>query len=672
MNARATAAALGEPLPEAPAQVAALVPSVGPAWQVVTTPVAAEPRSIPNPARAVRAGMIAEYRRSIIAPMLALPKKSRARGECARALSARAFVNPLSEKPERFSVATLYEWAAEVERTGTENCLRPKLRPRRARRVLISRGWDLACPLPDETKRAIAAGLATHVGGLWRLEFDGWKKISEVASSWLAGRCKENGWIAASAINCKVPRKFIEREELKDARRLGIKERDAKTYHDKHEPRIVRTRENLYPLEIVCVDVCHLDIYVKRDDGSLATPKVIGWLDIATGVFLSYTLKLCEKREGVRQTDLSLSFVDFVTQWGLPGRIQEDNGSENGDRALRQGFGTLREILGVGGAGQHPYMTAIPHSPTAKLIELFWGALKEWLRPLPGFIGGDRMNKRTPKMGRQPEPFDGSFGDFEAVFGAAVAGYNNTPQRGALGGLSPNEMLKKKQAELAAPDANPAAYRPLAVGRELCSFAFGQKRRATITSSGVEVNGIWYCNEALIPLNDKKREIVFAKWAPESIFVLDGARYIVVKPAPVYGYGDPAGAKERQRLARVARSYEATLAANFPKLNAPAVLREHAETLPAQPAPQTFGKVTLGAETDAAIKQAHAVAAALPAPEAAPARPLERINRRTGGLTRIVPDSSARRRDEQAKRETKEREAAIASNGRERDRAARH
>ena len=65
---------------------------------------------------------------------------------------------------------------------------------------------------------------------------------------------------------------------------------------------------------------------------------------------------------------------------------------------------------------------------------------------MPGYIGGDRTNKKTERRGQVVQPHRGGRAQLEADLRAAVDIYNDRPQsKGSrLDGASPREMLERK------------------------------------------------------------------------------------------------------------------------------------------------------------------------------------------------------------------------------------
>ena len=79
---------------------------------------------------------------------------------------------------------------------------------------------------------------------------------------------------------CRPSAEFVRAE--RQARLVDVHRNDAGRFAAKYEPRIRRDRSHLLPIELVCGDVAHLDVLIRRADGSTATPKAVAFQDLAT------------------------------------------------------------------------------------------------------------------------------------------------------------------------------------------------------------------------------------------------------------------------------------------------------------------------------------------------------------------------------------------------------
>ena len=227
----------------------------------------------------------------------------------------------------------------------------------------------------------------------------------------------------------------------------------------------MRGRAGLLPMEIVMGDVHPVDILNKREDGSEATARMVSWLDLATNrVF--YTLFLFEKGRSVTQAHIAYSFVQMVREWGLPSILYLDNGSEYVWKEMMEGFERLALMVqdfraycmnsadleqriqqadseNAGGTEDpRAVVRATPHNPQGKAAkEGVFGVLERTVFSfIPGWIGGDRMKKKTHKVGQAPRAFNGGWEQFQDAFGKAMD-YYHARQQGD--GSSPNQKFNR-------------------------------------------------------------------------------------------------------------------------------------------------------------------------------------------------------------------------------------
>ncbi len=189
-------------------------------------------------------------------------------------------------------------------------------------------------------------------------------------------------------------------------------------------------------------DVHYMDILVDGN-GETVRVRLIAWLD-ASSLFAWVTPVFLSKGKGVRQEDVAeaLSQVAFCPHGGIPQEYYLDNGSEYSELAAAMArLANLAEM-------QFGVTVAKPYSPTSKGdIAGFLNILEGIFRGLPGYIGGDRTNKKTENKGRVVQPYRRGLDALEADIRDAVRIYNDRPQSGRLGGLSPVQALDAKIRE---------------------------------------------------------------------------------------------------------------------------------------------------------------------------------------------------------------------------------
>jgi hypothetical protein len=553
------------------------------------------------------------WKLDLIAPALQFPKGSRQRGTMLKEIAGQIVTKP-NGKPWKPSQSTLHEWVRKVAE-GAPQALRRKPRVESAPRVLISRQWDAACPLNAAQKGKIADSFATHIRSLWAEGAPSARNVGMLASAKLLKNCREAGWNEATLASCTPTRACVEKHRRFSL--VATKEKNAKRWADEYTPRIQRTREGLQPGDIVVGDVHPMDV-VREIDGRRVHARLISWLDVAT-YDLFVTVVTLPKGRGIRQEDVAASFVDMVEAWGLPRQLRLDHGKEFKWDAMIQGFqklaglveafrtfqfsllskGESAEILP---AEQFPAVSrARPYNAPAKQIEHVFGLVEQsFFSMMPGWIGGDRMNKRTQMQGADPVAHEGDNEAFQSDVDTCLSLYRATPQ---ADGRSPNDKRGKAIAE---------GWKAVGVNRSDLIFSFSERQKAKVIRGNIEYRGRSYRADFLIPITGRTIEIMAAKWAPGAIYHVDvdGAMHAIPE-ALVYGQRDVEGAKEQGRLAGLANSHIRQLKAQTTNVDLLEESRRVIAELPPTP------KIPFGATITTAEGEAigNALAAmALPAP----------------------------------------------------------
>lgn len=539
----------------------------------------------------------AEWKFGIIEPALQYPARSAGRGELLRTLSEQSYVRPTDGKPMRFAEAKLREYCRLYEAGGIGTLMRKERAVETKPRVLVNRKWDSACPLPLPEKTRLAEEIGRYVRSLWISGAPSRFKVQQLASAKLSALCKEAGWEGATLKNCDVGRHLVEANQ--DFRRVAIHDRDAKRFDDKFRPRIARDRSEFKPGEHIVGDVHPVDILLAREGGDPYTPRMIAWYDLATNRFF-YTLLHPEPGRSVTQADVTRSFVDLCMTWGMPRTLYLDNGPEYIGAELVDGFKTLGglgyelevrmgaiaaleaewaaedsrgevlETAQLDEAGdERGLKRARPYNAAAKPVEGAFSAKEKFLSMLSGYIGGDRMNKRVSKVGREPDKFRGSPEEFDKAFAEAVACYHAMPQRGHLGGVSPNERYAATREGAVVTRAEPQVF----------LMAFSEERELKVRTNGVELGkkygGKWYSGDALVPLIGTKQTFRVAKWYPNAIVLVQGRTYTLIQERRLFGFFDPDGAKESSRLKGLGRRHIRTLKKDADKLDLQDAMRTY-------------------------------------------------------------------------------------------------
>jgi hypothetical protein len=608
----------------------------------ISAPVTAPPAP-PPPAPSTYQNDIAarfaemRWKLEILAPALDHPPCSRARGEALRDIAGKEYTRPDGRRvtPKR---STLAEWIRKLNTEG-EAAL-PRKRPAPGiPRVIISRAWDAACPLPEDEKRLIRADLETYLKTEWASGVPGVNRVRQFASSKLVELSRVRGWAAASLAGCDVGRYLA--EQFQEYSLVAEKERNAKKFFDSRLPRIRINRGKLQPGDVVVGDVHHFDV-AKADGMRTVHAKLICWLDLATyDIFV--TVVICGEGRSIRQEDVAGSFVDMVEAWGLPKQLRLDNGKEFKWDAMMDGFNTLAglvrdyrvlflpNIMGEGEKAElldgysfeprHTVSRARPYNAPAKQIESVFGIIEYgFFSLMPGWVAGDRMNKRTHKIGEAPKAYDGTDAEFLRDINICLDLYRNTPPKG---GSSPNDKRRV---------AYDAGCTPVRVDRAALRFAFSEIRRFTVHPSGVQVDGLWGICDALVPLIGQKVDIRVVKWDRSHTFYLDPARKLHALPmGRTFDHDDPAGSKEQARMTKVLNTNIQELKAETTDMDILAEAARHLTHMP--PAPKLPAGPVISTTEGTAIAAALATAAS---PPVVRLKPGERIHPTTGALLAIA------------------------------------
>lgn len=321
----------------------------------------------------------------------------------------------------------------------------PKSRSDRGtRRVLVTREWDARIDLPEDRRRAIAAELALQARSMVANDGTSDREVLRLAGFRLARLCEAAG----SAIPpdrlralCALNQKWAKRQGLDRFRLVHKHDQNHKAWQDKAVPRIRRALHDT-PMGMLIGDVHYVDILVN-ESGETVRVRLIAWLD-ASSLFAWVTPVFLSKGKGVRQEDVAeaLSQVAFCPHGGIPQEYYLDNGSEYSELASAMvRLSNLAEM-------QFGVTMAKPYSPTSKgEIEGLFNILEGIFRGLPGWIGGDRTNKRTENKGMVVKPYGRGLNALAEDIRDAVRVYNDRAQSGRLAGLSPVQALDAKIRE---------------------------------------------------------------------------------------------------------------------------------------------------------------------------------------------------------------------------------
>lgn len=330
-------------------------------------------------------------------------------------------------------------------------------------------------------------------------------------------------------------------------RMIHRQETDAGTFAAENRPRIRRHRDDLEPMQVVALDVKHLDIYLQRNDGSLATPKLICFADLACNR-LFFHVVLLEKGKGVRQEHVLEAITRMLVhpEWGVPGALYVDNGSENGALNLVEPLMELSFPVMDGRHLRDRVIKAQPYNAPAKVIESFFASLRKQIEPMiPGYIGGDRMKKKVANQGKAPDPFPGPFDDFMKVFNIALDYWHALEQRGHLKGQSPHSRFQAWRQH--------GWQASIMLEKDLPALLCDEFTRKVGNGGTLSIDGVTYY---AAELTDRIGETVIVRKPKNSsinsVIIRDekGAPLCIAQPEEPLPFLDQAGAqKARQRIA---------------------------------------------------------------------------------------------------------------------------
>lgn len=343
------------------------------------------------------------------------------------------------------SERTLYRWINNYEARGVRGLARKRWTNAHLPRVVVSRAFDSAfraAGYAEQDLLEIAATVQRSLKGLWasRAERAGVNEIRRLAEFLLLEACEHRDLqIAPSAV--RLSRHAVER--FAHYRVVNQRRNDRKAFDDA-KPRIRRDWTGLAPMERIVADVKHLDVVVTRQDGTLAWPKIVGFLDGGTGRVFVYPI-LLDRGEGVRQEHVIEAFLAMVSDqaWGFPQGLYLDNGAE---------FGALTKIDSalqlLNETGARTVIFARPYNASAKPIEGLFARLDRYVfSMMPGYAGPNRMAKMTQTVGRPPKPYPGTWENFCAELQGLIGAHNNRPVGGLWRDRSPNDWFTEKVAQ---------------------------------------------------------------------------------------------------------------------------------------------------------------------------------------------------------------------------------
>lgn len=494
---------------------------------------------------------LAKSRYEVIANALEYP-----RGSHERATAIRAAVRP------RASERSIKRWIDAFERQGMVGLMRDKPSNAGQARVLVTSVFDAAyraAGYDEALLPAVAGYLDTVIKSLWasRAADSGAAQVATFASHMLKRHCESQG-IDLPASAYALNRRRVERDRLA-FEKLNVMRTDAKRDFDE-QPRITRSYQDVDAMQLVYIDVHHMDVCVTAPDGSTRWPKMIGYMDAGTGRIFPHFV-LCPKGESIRQEHVIEGFIAMVMhpEWGFPQHLYIDNGSEN--RALERIAPALAILKGS-------ISKAMPYNAPAKPIEPLFKRLNLYaFKLMKGYAGGNRMLKKTQNVGREPAPYPGSWNAFVADCHGLIDYYHTRKLGGQWGKRSPREILQEKID---------AGWRPVKVHPLELDAAFCDRRSYKLSRGALRINGNGFSHEALFALPHGSQVEVALPWrrGADPVAFLPDLGPIQLLPDYAFAPLDRSGATASGRRKQVARKSKKALLAETVALDPVSIAAE--------------------------------------------------------------------------------------------------
>ncbi|RQW43880.1 helix-turn-helix domain-containing protein [Novosphingobium sp. LASN5T] len=507
-------------------------------------------------------------RYALIEPALQHPPRSSGRRKAIKEAAER----------ERVNVRTIERWIAGFEKHGVSGVVRKVHANAGERRVHISRVFDNAY---------VAAGydpaLLPQLGDafdLWCKSFwasraadAGTPQVATTALWEFRKQCEAQGIILPDAAY-KASDEHVNR--WRGHEKVNTMRTDAKRFADEL-PRISRDSTALAPMEVVVIDVHHMNVPVTRPDGTMAWPKIVGFMDAGTSRFFAHIV-LCEARTSIRREHVIEGFIAMATapEWGFPQTLYLDNGSENG--ALDRILPALEMVNNRAG---REIVKALPYNAPAKPIEPLFARLNRYcFSALEGYAGDDRMKKKTQNVGKEVIPYQGPWAQFLEDCHGLLAFFHQKEMGGQWGGRSPNQVFQDKVD---------AGWRPIMPDPLALDAAFCEREDRILSRGGLRIDGKVYTHYALLSLTKGTTVQVAIPWrkAEAPIAFLPDLGPVRLTEDYQYAMRDPAGAVASAQRKSTHRRAVREMAREVMPVDPVATLREIGA---AAPKPQVPGR----------------------------------------------------------------------------------
>jgi hypothetical protein len=240
------------------------------------------------------------------------------------------------------------------------------------------------------------------------------------------------------------------------------------------------------------------------------------------------------------------------------------------------------------------------YNPQAKVIETLFSTLERVaIAQLPGYVGGNRMRKKTANQGKEPDPFTGDEDQIRGAIATAVAYYNAKPQYGHLGGLSPNDRFTQ---------CVEAGWRSTILDPWELAVAFSKESVKRVQTGGtIRLTGTDYRADALQSLVGQPvlvRQPIFGDRDTLFVFTEHGEPIATAQPDTRFKFGDPHGAGEQSRREAALKADIRALRTGTERLDGQQTMAEVVAVLGPSAQAETDGVIRLNPEFTKAARMA--------------------------------------------------------------------
>jgi DNA-binding transcriptional ArsR family regulator len=445
-------------------------------------------------------------------------------------------------KAKRVHQRTLYAWVRAAEEGGSAALIPQRPSHAGQPRVTISRAYDKGIDLDEATVSELAQTIEEMGRRLTVRTHYSARKIAFRCSRLLERLSRAAGSKLSDAELrqlCRLEGRWAER--FRDDLIVRDFNLDASRYHAKHTPRTSRTPP-ARPMVIVFGDVWNADMVFLTDQGEAVREKVIAWQDACTRYVWATPLLIHEGAGHVCQEDVADAFYHLLVDAGMPRVLDLDNGGEYA--ALGRAFDEVWPDIGAMLKERGRTVHAKPYNGPAKGgIERFFGKLKDNCGGSRGFIGGDRMRKKTQTHGKPPEPFVETAAEIVRRIHTILEITNREPMP-ALGGISPREAF---EAHIQ------IGWQPVRCDRDAFDALICKCETRSLRQGVIQINGQrFYHDELAATVADKVDVRIPLRSDANRVGVWDDGQFLCwAVPDTPFDMLDPEGAKEagrRQRL----------------------------------------------------------------------------------------------------------------------------